>query len=63
MVIPITTGMTNKVTSRQLFLIAIGNMVTLTTIDKVMHIESAAMTTDIGLILNEMDIMGTARTL
>ena len=63
MVIPITRGMAKTVTSRQLFLIATGNMVTPTIIDRVMPIGTAAMTTNIRLTINRMDITATAGTL
>ena len=62
MVIPITKGMANIITSGQHFLIAIGNMVTPTTIENILSIGTKAMTTDHRLILNEMDITGTAGT-
>ena len=51
-----------QVTSGWHFQIAIGNMVTPTTIDRIMPIGTTAMTTDSRLILNEMDITGKAGT-
>ena len=60
MVIPVTKGMTNMVLSGQALPIAIGNTVTAITIDRIMPKGTAAMTTDMGPILNEMDITGTA---
>ena len=62
MVIPVTKGMASMVTNRQVFPITIGNMVMPTTTDRIMPIGTAAMTTDIGLILNVMYTTGTAGT-
>ena len=63
MVILITREMASTVTSGHLFLVAIGNMVPPSTIDTVMPIATASMTTDIRLTLDRKDITGTARTL
>ena len=56
MVIPITRGLASMITSRQVFPITIGIMATPTTINRVLPIGIAAVTTNIGLILNETDI-------
>ena len=63
MVIHITREMASTVTSGQLFLISIGNMVTPPTIDTVMPIGTTSMTTDIRLTIDGMDITGTTGTL
>ena len=52
-------GVAGMVISRWVFTIAIGNMVTANIMDRIMPRRTAAMTTDIAPILNEMDITRT----
>ena len=58
MVIPITKRMAGMVISGWVFTIAIDSIVMAITIDRIMPRRTAAMTTDIGPILNEMKSLG-----